>query len=474
MPVITRFAPSPTGILHIGGARTALFNWLYARHRGGIFRLRIEDTDRARATEATVEAIVEGLTWLGLDWDDALVSQSANAARHAEVATTLLDGGKAYCCYCTPAELGEMRRLAKVEGRSVGYDGRCRDRDPGAKTPDTPPAIRFKAPGEGVTIIEDLVQGEVRIANSELDDMVLARADGSPTYMLSVVVDDHDMGVSHVIRGDDHLNNAARQSHLFGAMGWEVPAYAHIPLIHGADGAKLSKRHGAIGLGAYRDMGILPEAMRNYLLRLGWSHGDDEEITTEQAIAWFDIPGIGKSAARFDLAKLESLSGHYLRSTDPALLVTDIESRLSTDRGHGLGAVERERLAALLPELMKRPKTLLELYDNMSFILDGEPRSFDAKAAKLLNEEGLSILSKLAPRLGATKPWTEAPLEDTARHFAEAESMKLGAVAQPLRAALTGRTASPGIFDVLAALGREESLARIARAAAAAPGGAIT
>ncbi len=474
MPVITRFAPSPSGILHIGGARTALFNWLYARHRGGIFRLRIEDTDRARSTQEAVDAIVEGLKWLGLDWDDDVVSQSANAARHAEVAAALLDGEQAYRCYCTPAELGEMRRAAKAEGRSVGYDGRCRNRDPHAARPDAPPAVRFKAPREGVTIIDDLVQGEVRIANAELDDMVIARADGSPTYMLSVVVDDHDMGVTHVIRGDDHLNNAARQSHLFAAMGWAMPAYAHIPLIHGADGAKLSKRHGATGLGAYRDLGILPEAMRNYLLRLGWSHGDDEEISTEQAIAWFDISGIGKSAARFDLAKLESLSGHYLRAADPAYLVADLETRLAMDRGRELAEAERERLAALLPELRKRPKTLLELYDNMSFILDGEPHSMDTKAAKLLDHDARSILERLGARLADVEPWSESQLETTVRAFAEAEDMRLGAVAQPLRAALTGRTASPGIFEVLEALGRDESLARLSRAGQARPLKTIT
>ena len=466
MPVITRFAPSPSGILHIGGARTALFNWLYARHRGGIFRLRIEDTDRARSTEAAVEAIVEGLKWLGLDWDEAVVSQSANAPRHAQVATALLDSGKAYRCYCTPAELDEMRRLAKAEGRSVRYDGRCRNRDPRAAVPEAPPTVRFKAPREGVTVIDDLVQGEVRIANSELDDMVLARADGSPTYMLSVVVDDHDMGVTHVIRGDDHLNNAARQSHLFAALGWAVPAYAHIPLIHGPDGAKLSKRHGAMGLGAYRDLGIVPEAMRNTLLRLGWSHGDDEEISTEQAIAWFDFPGIGRSAARFDLAKLESLSGHYLRATDAATLVADLETRLVSDRGRGLGEGERGRLAALMPELRKRPKTLVELFDNMIFILDGEPRSFEPKAAKLLDIPGRSMLARLGPPLAGLEPWTESNIETTVREFAESEGVKLGAVAQPLRAALTGRAASPGIFEVLAALGREESLRRVAGAAA--------
>ena len=466
MTVITRFAPSPSGILHIGGARTALFNWLYARHRSGIFCLRIEDTDRARSTEAAVEAIIEGLKWLGLDWDEAVVSQSANAPRHAQVAAALLDGGKAYRCYCTPAELDEMRRLAKAESRSVRYDGRCRNRDPRAAVPEAPPAVRFKAPREGVTVIDDLVQGEVRIANSELDDMVLARADGSPTYMLSVVVDDHDMGVTHVIRGDDHLNNAARQSHLFAALGWAVPAYAHIPLIHGPDGAKLSKRHGAMGLGAYRDLGIVPEAMRNYLLRLGWSHGDDEEISTEQAIAWFDIPGIGRSAARFDLAKLESLSGHYLRATDAGTLVADLETRLVSDRGRGLGEGERERLAALMPELRKRPKTLVELFDNMTFILDGEPRSFDPKAAKLLDVPARSMLERLGPPLAGLEPWTESNIETTIREFAAAEGVKLGAVAQPLRTALTGRAASPGIFEVLAALGREESLRRVAGAAA--------
>ena len=460
MAVITRFAPSPSGILHIGGARTALFNWLYARHTGGTFRLRIEDTDRARSTENAVTAIGEGLRWLGLDWDDEVVSQSANAGRHAAVARTLLDGGKAYRCYCSPAELDEMRRAAKAQGRSIRYDGRCRARDPRAAPPDVPPVLRFKAPREGTTAIADLVQGKVRIANAELDDMVLLRADRSPTYMLSVVVDDHDMGITHVIRGDDHLNNAARQANLFAALGWPLPAYAHIPLIHAADGAKLSKRHGAVGIAEYRDMGILPEALRNYLVRLGWSHGDDEMFSTEQAIAWFDLPEIGKSAARFDLAKLESLSGRYLRAADGEALMPQLEPRLST---RTLSPHERDRVIALMPALTKRSKTLVELADNAKFLLDGEPRSFEAKAAGLLTAESRSMLALLAQRLARGTAWSEENLERAVREFAAAESVKLGAVAQPLRAALTGRAASPGIFEVLEVLGRKESLARLSR-----------
>ncbi len=465
MTVLTRFAPSPSGILHIGGARTALFNWLYARNNGGTFRLRVEDTDRARSTEKAVAAIVEGLRWLGLDWDDDVVSQSANAGRHAGLAQALLDGGKAYRCYCTPAELDEMRRAAKAQGRSVRYDGRCRERDPRAAPPDVPPVLRFKAPREGTTVIGDLVQGEVRIANAELDDMVLLRADRSPTYMLSVVVDDHDMGVTHVIRGDDHLNNAARQANLFTALGWPLPAYAHIPLIHASDGAKLSKRHGAMGIAAYRDMGFLPDAMRNYLVRLGWSHGDDEVFSTEQAITWFDIPEIGKSAARFDLAKLESLNGHYMRAAERTRLMPDLERRLAA-HGGGLSAHERNRVLALMTELKKRSKTLVELADNAGFLLDGEPRSLDAKAAGLLTAENRSILARLGQRLAREATWSEQNLEGAVREFATAENVKLGAVAQPLRAALTGAAASPGIFEVLEVLGREESLARLTRAGA--------
>lgn len=460
MSVVTRFAPSPTGFLHIGGARTALFNWLYARHHGGRFLLRIEDTDRARSTDEAVRAIVDGLTWLGLDWDEEPVFQSSRAARHAAVAHELLGAGGAYRCYCTPEELAEMRSAARAAGLSTSYDGRWRDRDPAEAPPGVAPAIRFKAPREGETVIADRVQGEVRIANAQLDDMVLLRADGSPTYMLSVVVDDHDMGITHVIRGDDHLNNAARQSQLIAALGWERPSYAHIPLIHGADGARLSKRHGALGVETYREAGYLPEAMRNYLLRLGWGHGDEEIIATEQATAWFDLDGVGRAPARFDPARLDSLNAHYLREADDDRLCREVEARV----GEGLGAEALRVMRELMPELKKRPKTLVELTDNSGFIWAPRPLALDAKADRLLTDSARAMLGRLAARLAAEPDWSAATLEPTVRAFAEAEELKLGAVAQPLRAALTGRAASPGIFEVLVALGRAESLARLADA----------
>ena len=461
-PVVTRFAPSPTGFLHIGGARTALFNWLFARHHGGAFRLRVEDTDRKRSTEEAIQAILDGLRWLELDWDGEVIHQSAHAARHAEVARGLLEAGKAYHCYCTPEELQEMRDQARAEGRSLRYDGRWRDRDPAEAPAGVPPVIRLKAPREGETVIDDLVQGRVTVANDQLDDMVLLRADGTPTYMLSVVVDDRDMEVSHVIRGDDHLTNAFRQTQLFAALGWQPPEFAHIPLIHGSDGAKLSKRHGALGVEAYRDMGYLPEALRNYLLRLGWAHGDEEVISTEQAIAWFDLDGVGRSPARFDFAKLDSLNAHYIRETADARLADLVVARLTAAGGPAPDAAGRARRARAKPGLKPRAQTRNEQAENASFYLAVRPLEMTEKAAKLLSEEGRARLGRLLRALEALDDWNEAALEAQVRAFAEAEDCKLGQAAQPLRAALTGSHASPGVFEVMAILGREESLGRIA------------
>jgi glutamyl-tRNA synthetase len=465
MSVITRFAPSPTGFLHIGGARTALFNWLFARHHGGRFVLRIEDTDRKRSTPEAVRAILDGLAWLGLDWDGETQFQSARAERHAEVARALLAAGKAYPCYATPEELAEMRQTARAEGRHFRYDGRWRDRDPAEAPAGVAPATRFKAPQEGETVIQDKVQGEVRVANEQLDDMVLLRADGSPTYMLSVVVDDHDSAITHVIRGDDHLTNAARQSQLFQALDWTLPQFAHVPLIHGADGARLSKRHGALGVEAYRERGILPWGLANYLLRLGWSHGDDEIISPEQAIEWFNLEAIGRGAARFDLARLESLNAHYLRQMPDGELIELIAPRIAKAIGRELGSDHRERLQRALPVMKPRAKTLLELAENAGFLVSERPLSLEPKAARLLDPEGRRRLGRLRVHLAAASAWTAGPLEETVRGFAEAEQVKLGQVAQPLRAALTGSTTSPGIFDVMVALGRDESLGRIDDAA---------
>ena len=465
MTVVTRFAPSPTGFLHIGGARTALFNWLYARHHGGRFRLRIEDTDRKRSTPEAIKAILDGLAWLGLAWDGETVYQSARAARHADCARALLAAGKAYNCYCSPEELAEMREKARAEGRTRLYDGRWRDRDPAEAPPGVEPVIRLKAPLEGETVIDDLVQGRVTTANAQLDDMVLLRADGTPTYMLSVVVDDHDMEISHAIRGDDHLTNAFRQTLLYQALDWQPPAFAHIPLIHGPDGAKLSKRHGALGVEAYRDMGYLPEALRNYLLRLGWAHGDDEIIPTEQAVAWFDLDAVGKSPARFDFAKLDSLNGHYIRETDDASLAGMLKDRLEARLGLSLDTAAMERLERAMPGLKSRAKTLNELSENASFYVAKRPLSITEKAAALLTPEACERLGRLHPRLKTLDSWQDNDLEATVRAFAEAEGVKLGQAAQPLRAALTGSTTSPGIFEVMAILGRDEALARIAEQA---------
>jgi glutamyl-tRNA synthetase len=469
MTVVARFAPSPTGFLHIGGARTALFNWLFARHHGGKYRLRIEDTDRARSTKEAIDAIIDGLAWLGLDWDDATVFQFAQAQRHAAVAREMLAKGQAYYCYCTPEELQEMRDRAKAEKRPPRYDGRWRDRDPKEAPPGIKPVIRLRAPQDGETVVEDLVQGKVTVANAQLDDMVLLRGDGSPPYMLAVVVDDHDMGITHVIRGDDHLNNTFRQIQVYRAMGWAEPHFAHIPLIHGPDGAKLSKRHGALGVDAYRDMGFLPAALRNYLLRLGWSHGDEEIISTEQAVRWFDIDAVGRAPARFDFQKLDSVNAHYIREADDRRLAALVAERLERSLGEPLDEAARARLEHAMPGLKPRAKTLVELADRARFYVARRPIPIEDKARALLDEAARDRLRALAAEFGIL-PWTEAALEEAVRRFVEAKGLKLGAVAQPLRAALAGSTASPGIFEVMTVLGREETLARLADAAAGAHG----
>src|SRR5690242_4048753 len=458
MSVIVRFAPSPTGFLHIGGARTALFNWLFAKHHGGSFRLRIEDTDRVRSTPEAVDAIIDGLRWLELDWDGEIVFQSQQLMRHAEVAHQLLAEDKAYYCFCTPQELEAMREKARTEGRSVRYDGTWRDRDPKTAPPGVPPVIRLKAPQTGETVIEDRVQGRVTVANEQLDDLIILRADGTPTYNLSVVVDDHDMAISHVIRGDDHFNNAFRQTQIYRALGWDVPVFAHVPLIHGPDGAKLSKRHGALGVDAYRDMGYLPGALRNYLLRLGWSHGDAEIISTAQAIEWFELDAVGRAPARFDFAKLANLNGHYIRETDDQRLVALAAPFIERALTRPLDEVERQRLAAAMPGLKPRAKTLVELAEIAHFYVAPRPIPVDDKAKAQL-APAKPLIGALAQALG-NATWDSVSLEAAVRAFAEAQGLKLGQAAQPLRAALTGSTASPPIFEVMAVLGRAESLAR--------------
>src|SRR5215217_4446586 len=469
--IVTRFAPSPTGFLHIGGARTALFNWLYSRGRGGKFLLRIEDTDRARSTEPAIEAIYEGLKWLGLDWDGEPVHQFSRAERHREIAEQLLAAGKAYYCYASPEELAAMREAARAEGRSKLYNGLWRDRDPSHPRPDVKPVIRLKAPLTGETVIEDQVQGRVVWQNENLDDLVLLRSDGTPTYMLAVVVDDHDMGVTHIIRGDDHLTNGARQKQIYEALGWNAPIMAHIPLIHGADGAKLSKRHGALGVEAYRAMGYLPAAMRNYLVRLGWAHGDQEIFSTQEMIDAFDLPAIGRSAARFDFAKLENLNGHYIRHADDRELVFQFESVLDhvpdgAELKAKLNDTTRGQLLRAMPNLKERAKTLIELISGADFIFADRPLAIEPKAAALLTPETRILIGKLRTALEAVTDWRAETAEAAMRNFAEQNNLKLGAVAQPLRVALTGRTTSPGIFDVLAVLGRDECLARLADQAA--------
>ena len=463
MTVVTRFAPSPTGFLHIGGARTALYNWLYAKHTGGKFLLRIEDTDRERSTPEAVDAIFDGLNWLGLTADEEPTFQFARRDRHAEVAQQLLDAGKAYYCYCSPEELTAMREKARAEGRPMKYDGTWRDRDPSEAPEGVKPVVRVKAPQEGDAVIIDQVQGEVRVGNEQLDDYVILRGDGTPTYMLSVVVDDHDMGVTNVIRGDDHLTNAFRQKVIYDAMGWEVPTFAHIPLIHGPDGAKLSKRHGALGVDAYRDeMGFLPEAINNYLLRLGWGHGDDEIISTEQAIEWFDIKDVGKGAARFDFAKLTNLNGIYLRQADDQRLVDEISPLIAKKIGvDTIDASQKEILINGMSGLKERAKTLLELADSSAFYVTDGVTSFNEKAQSLIDGAPEGLFKELADTLEALDSWTEEDVDASVRAIAEKFDLKLGKVAQPLRAVLTGSNSSPGIFEVMIVLGKTQTLKRI-------------
>ncbi|MCM0032678.1 glutamate--tRNA ligase [Sandarakinorhabdus limnophila] len=458
--VVTRFAPSPTGFLHIGGARTALFNWLFARHHGGEFHLRIEDTDRARSTEPAIAAILDGMTWLNLNWDGEVVYQFSRAARHAEVAHALLAAGHAYRCYATPEELTALREEQRAARQPMRYDGRWRDRTDWPNDADY--VIRLKAPREGSVTIDDQVQGPVTVNNAELDDFVLLRSDGTPTYMLAVVVDDHDMGVTHVIRGDDHLNNAFRQLALIRAMQWPEPVYAHIPLIHGADGAKLSKRHGALGVDAYRDeLGLLPEAVENYLLRLGWGHGDAEIITREEAVQWFELAGVGRSPSRFDIKKLENLNGHYLRAANDGRLVALIAGRVAAALGRELTDSDTSLLQRTMPELKKRANNLNDLAASSLFYLRSRPIPMDEGAAKLLASATPGLLDRARARFAAQDDWTAAALEQVARELAESEAAKLGQIAQPLRAAVTGSAQSPGLFEVLEVLGRQEVLGRI-------------
>ncbi len=454
-PVVTRFAPSPTGFLHIGGARTALFNWLFARHHGGKFLLRIEDTDRARSTKDAIEAILDGMRWLGLDWDGHEYYQSQFWARHAEIAHRMLDRGQAYRCYMTQDELAAQRAEAERERRPFRINSPWRDiSEPQG---DKPFVIRLKSPNDGETVIDDRVQGRVTVQNCEIDDFILLRSDGTPTYMLAVVVDDHDMGVSHVIRGDDHLNNAFRQLGIIRAMGWPEPTYAHVPLIHGSDGAKLSKRHGALGVDSYRDeLGFLPEAVDNYLLRLGWGHGDDEIIAPEQAIEWFDLDHVGKSPSRFDFKKLENLNGHYVREADNQRLATLVAERL------GVGPDDKALLMSAMPELKTRANTIVQLAEGARFLFAQRPLKMDEAASVIVDGDARKRLADAHRALAALAKWEPVSLEAAIREVAEAGGVKLGKLAQPLRAALTGHTTSPGIFDVLALLGRTESLARIA------------
>ncbi|PSJ60100.1 glutamate--tRNA ligase [Kumtagia ephedrae] len=466
-PVVTRFAPSPTGYLHIGGARTALFNWLYARHTGGTMLLRIEDTDRERSTESATAAILDGLTWLGLTWEGEPISQFGRAQRHREVAEYLVAKGKAYYAYETPAELEAMREKARAEGRPPRYDGRWRDADSSEAPAGVKGAIRIKAPRDGETVVRDRVQGDVRFPNKDLDDFIILRSDGVPTYMHAVVVDDHDMGVTHIIRGDDHLTNAARQTVIYDAMGWEVPVMAHIPLIHGADGAKLSKRHGALGVEAYRAMGYLPAALLNYLARLGWSHGDDEVMSIGDMVRWFEIEDVNRGAARFDFQKLEALNGLYMRRMDDAELTEALVATLPHlatpgPLAAGIDETHKAKLLAAMPGLKERAKTLVELADSATYLFAQRPLAMDEKAVALLGERPRTVLAGAwAALTGVAGDWTAQSTEAAVREFATAQGVKLGQVAQPLRAALTGRSTSPGVFDVLAVLGREESLARI-------------
>jgi len=462
--VVTRFAPSPTGYLHIGSARTALFCWAYARNTGGKFLLRIEDTDRERSTEPAVQAIYDGLTWLGLKWDGEPTLQFSRAARHAEIANELLKRGQAYYCYCSPEELATMREEARAAGKPPRYNGMWRDRDPSEAPAGVAPVIRIKAPLSGEIVVHDHVQGEVVFKTENLDDFIILRSDGTPTYMLAVVVDDHDMGVTHIIRGDDHLTNAARQIIIYNGMEWDVPEMAHIPLIHGPDGAKLSKRHGALGVGAYRQMGYLPEAMLNYLARLGWSHGDDELFSVEQMIEWFSLEGLNKGAARFDFVKLENVNGHYIREAKPDYLyqvMADTASEIGRDADHAGLTANKDTVLAALPELQPRAKTVLELIDLAQFIYAVRPLEMDGNAAAQLTDEARAMLGGAKSVLEELSDWSVPAIDAAIRAFAESRGLKLGKVAQPLRAALIGRTVSPGIFEVMVLIGKAESLARI-------------
>ncbi|NKB21955.1 MAG: glutamate--tRNA ligase [Alphaproteobacteria bacterium] len=461
MSVITRFSPSPTGLLHIGGARTALFNWLFAQHHGGKYLLRIEDTDRKRSTQEAIDAIIDGLNWLGLEADQPPVFQSQNLQRHSEVANNLLNAGKAYYCYCSPEELTVMREKARAAGSTRLYDGTWRDRDTADAPNDIKPVVRFKAPLDDETVIQDLVQGSVTVANSQLDDMILLRADGSPTYMLSVVVDDHDMGITHAIRGDDHLTNAFRQSQLFQAIGWTPPEYAHIPLIHGPDGTKLSKRHGALGIQAYQEMGYLPEALLNYLMRLGWSHGDDEIISLEQAIKWFEIQDVGRGAARIDFDKLSSVNSHYIREASDQTLANLIQEPIAERIQKPFDTEMSQRLVMAMPGLKSRAKTIPELIETSLFYFYLRPLEINEKATKSLDNEARNRLGRLSELLSELSPWSEEAINEAVHKFAENEDIKLGKIAQPFRAALTGTTVSPGIFEVAMVLGQEETISRL-------------
>ena len=463
--VVTRFAPSPTGYLHIGSARTALFSWAYARKTGGKFLLRIEDTDRERSTEEAVQAILDGLGWLGLNWDGEPTMQFARASRHAEIAHELLARGQAYYCYCSPDELAQMREEARAAGKPPRYDGRWRDRDPSEAPQGVAPVIRIKAPQTGEIVVNDHVQGKVVFKAENLDDFIILRSDGTPTYMLAVVVDDHDMEVTHIIRGDDHLTNAARQIVIYNGMGWAVPEMAHIPLIHGPDGAKLSKRHGALGVGAYRQMGYLPEAMINYLARLGWSHGDDEIFSVGQLVDWFSLEGLNKGAARFDFVKLESINGHYIRASTPQRLyevMLETAEELGRDADSAGLAANKATVLAALPELQPRAKTVLELIDLAQFIYAKRPIHIEAQAAEQLTGEARTVLGEALAVLDSLADWSVATIDAAMRGLAEKLGLKLGKVAQPLRVALTGRTISPGIFEVMVLIGKDETLARLA------------
>ena len=457
--VVTRFAPSPTGFLHIGGARTALFNWLYARGRGGKFLLRIEDTDRARSTPEATQAILDGMSWLGLDYDGDAISQFDRAPRHAEIAHAMLGSGHAYKCFSTQEEIQTFREQARADGRSTLFQSPWRDSDP-ATHPDAPFAIRIKAPRDGETVIDDQVQGTVTFKNDTLDDMIVLRSDGTPTYMLAVVVDDHDMGVTHVIRGDDHLANAARQSMVYNAMGWDIPVWAHIPLIHGPDGKKLSKRHGALGVNEYQAMGYPSAAMRNYLARLGWSHGDDEFFDDAQTKGWFDLSGIGKSPARFDFKKLENLSGRHLAVGDDAALLHELAQFASVSDRDDLTGDQLSNLADALYCLKDRAKNFGDLIDKAGFIMSSRPLNYDERSSKTLDDVSRRILGELTPQL-QNASWKRDALEAEVAAFAEARELKLGKVAGPLRAALSGTGASPSAFDMMLVLGREETVARL-------------